>query len=248
MDGPKPMKMPAGRELCDVISTPCAQSDSTNWSWHSFGLKWVAVAGGGAAIIYLKCIYMCLLGGNQGKPTSVLLSLLLRSSSLGKVESWALFMLHHLRNIRETDTPCSLPPYLWPHQGERKWKYLVAQSGLTLCNPRDSPGSSVHGILQARILEWVAMSFSRGSSQPRDQTWVSHMVGQFFTIWATGEAHFAFIPVSCSGKTVALSLPTFWAPIFTVSLMMLVGEWSIDFLNLAGSAHSVFHMCCLHCS
>ena len=48
---------------------------------------------------------------------------------------------------------------------------------LTLCDPMDCshPGSSVHGILQARILEWVAMPFSRGSSQPRDQTHVSHV-------------------------------------------------------------------------
>ena len=51
----------------------------------------------------------------------------------------------------------------------------VAQSCLTLCGPMDCspPGSSVHGILQARILEWVAISSSRGSSQPRDQTRVS---------------------------------------------------------------------------
>ena len=50
---------------------------------------------------------------------------------------------------------------------------LVAQLCLTLCDPMDStpPGSSVHGILQSRILEWVAVPFSRGSSQPRDQTW-----------------------------------------------------------------------------
>ena len=46
---------------------------------------------------------------------------------------------------------------------------LVAQSCLTVCNP---VGSSVHGILQARILEWVAISFSRGSSRLRDRTWV----------------------------------------------------------------------------
>ena len=46
------------------------------------------------------------------------------------------------------------------------------------------PGSSVHGILQARILEQVAISFSRGSSRPRDQTQVSHTAGRFFTIWA----------------------------------------------------------------
>ena len=47
---------------------------------------------------------------------------------------------------------------------------------------------TVHGILQARILEWVAVPFSRGSSQPRDQTQVSHIAGGFFTIWAPREA------------------------------------------------------------
>ena len=53
------------------------------------------------------------------------------------------------------------------------------------CSP---PGSSVHGILQARILEWVAIPFSRGSSQPRDQTQVSCIAGRGFNLWATGEA------------------------------------------------------------
>ena len=53
----------------------------------------------------------------------------------------------------------------------------VAQSCLTLCNPVDC---TVHGILQARILEWVAIPFSRGSSQPRDSTQVSQTVGRFF--------------------------------------------------------------------
>ena len=50
-------------------------------------------------------------------------------------------------------------------------------------------GSSVHGILQARIMEWISMPSSRGSSWPRDQTQVSHIAGSFFTIWATREAH-----------------------------------------------------------
>ena len=61
-------------------------------------------------------------------------------------------------------------------------KVLVAQSYLTLCSPMDRspPGSSVHGIFQARILEWVAMSFSRESSWPRDQTQVSCVAGRFF--------------------------------------------------------------------
>ena len=55
---------------------------------------------------------------------------------------------------------------------------------LTFCDPMDS---TVHRILQARILEWVAVPFSRGSSQPRDQTQVSHIAGRFFTSWATRE-------------------------------------------------------------
>ena len=47
------------------------------------------------------------------------------------------------------------------------------------------PGSLVHEILQARILQWVAIAFSRGSSSPRDQTWVFAFAGRFFTAWAT---------------------------------------------------------------
>ena len=58
------------------------------------------------------------------------------------------------------------------------WKVKVAQSCPTLCDPMDY---TTHGILQARILEWVAFPFSRGSSQPRDQTQVSRIAGGFFT-------------------------------------------------------------------
>ena len=60
----------------------------------------------------------------------------------------------------------------------------VTQSCLTLCDSMDCnlPGSSILGILQARILEWVAIFFSRGSSQPRDQIQVSHIAGRFFTV------------------------------------------------------------------
>ena len=65
---------------------------------------------------------------------------------------------------------------------------LVTQSCLILCDPidRSLPGSSVHRILQARILEWVAIPFSRGSSWPKDWTQVC-TAGRFFTIWATRE-------------------------------------------------------------
>ena len=70
------------------------------------------------------------------------------------------------------------PAYLWS-------EVKVAQLCLTLYDPMDY---AAHGILQARILEWVAFPFSRGSSQPRDWTQVSCIVGRFFTSWATREA------------------------------------------------------------
>jgi len=67
----------------------------------------------------------------------------------------------------------------------------VSQSCPTLCDPMDCslPGFSVHGILQARILGWVAMPFSRGSSWSRDWTHVSFIAGRFFTNWATKSGH-----------------------------------------------------------
>ena len=61
---------------------------------------------------------------------------------------------------------------------------LVTQSCLTLCDYMDCnlPGSSVHGIFQARVLEWIAILFFRGSFWLRDQTWVSCITGEFFTV------------------------------------------------------------------
>ena len=63
---------------------------------------------------------------------------------------------------------------------------LCNQSCPTVCDPMDCslPGFSVHGILQARILEWVTISFSRGSSWPRDRTRVSCIGGRHFNLWA----------------------------------------------------------------
>ena len=70
------------------------------------------------------------------------------------------------------------------------WSGLVARSCPTLCNLMDysPPGSSIHGILQARILQWVAIPFPRGSFWPRNWTPVSYIAGKYFTIWATREA------------------------------------------------------------
>ena len=68
-----------------------------------------------------------------------------------------------------------------------KVKVLVIQSRPTLCYPIDytPPGSFIHEILQAGILKWVVIPFSRTSSQPRDWTHVSHMTGRFFSIGVT---------------------------------------------------------------
>ena len=93
-------------------------------------------------------------------------------------------------------------------------KALVAQSSLTLCEPMawSPPDFSVHGILQARILEWVAIPFSRGSSQLRDQTRVSCIAGGFFNIWATREAFdywFSF-PTYNSAETFFFFITQSW--------------------------------------
>ena len=95
-----------------------------------------------------------------------------------------------------------------------KVKVLIAQWCLTFCDPMDSSmGSSVHGTLQARILEWVAISFSRGSSQPRDQTKVSCIARRFFTIWAARQ-----VPSS-------LRLFSFLLSDFLQAFCFLVSAW-----------------------
>ena len=102
--------------------------------------------------------------------------------------SWAPKSLQMVTAAMKLKDACSLEEKLW-----QSWKWKsgseVALSCLTLCNPLDCspPGFSVHGIFQARILEWGAISFSRRSSRLRDWTWVSRIVGRCFTIWTTRE-------------------------------------------------------------
>ena len=81
-------------------------------------------------------------------------------------------------------------PYCLAEQGKGPALWLVTQACPALCDPMNcsSPGSSVHGIFQAWILEWVAIPFSRGSSRPRHWTWVACIAGRSFTGWATREA------------------------------------------------------------
>ena len=89
------------------------------------------------------------------------------------------------------------------------WKVsvLVASSCQILCDPMDCnlPGSSVYGTSQARILESVAIPFSRGSSEHRDQTPVSRITGRFFTIWATREAPMISLKYSYSIRDLVSS-------------------------------------------
>ena len=88
-------------------------------------------------------------------------------------------------------------------------KVKVTQSCLTLCDPMDCslPDSSVHGIIQARILQWVPVLFSRGCSWPRNWTRVYCIRGRFFTTWATREA----VRVH-QFSSVAHLCPTLWDP------------------------------------
>ena len=87
---------------------------------------------------------------------------------------------------------------------------LVTQLCLTLCDPMDCspPGYSVHGILQARILEKVTIPFCRGSPQPRNQTGVSHVAGKLFTIGATRETLCSMYFIIIRGKNAQVGLRT----------------------------------------
>ena len=114
-------------------------------------------------------------------------------------------------------------------------KMLVAQSCPILCNLVDcsTPGSSMHGISQARILEWVTISFSRGSSQPRSRTQVSCIAGRFFTVWVTRDKNQRSIFCFWSGKILRVGKKE--EVCFHVSLKSLLGiqaeilnrHWSI---------------------
>ena len=121
----------------------------------------------------------------------------LRSSELSdsqwQKEKWKCSLLSCIQLFV---TPCIVAcqaPLSMGFSRQENWSKLVAQWCVTLCNPMDCSlsGSSVHGILQARILEWVAIPFSRGTSRLRDWTQVSCIAGRFFTIWATREVHWS---------------------------------------------------------
>ena len=131
-------------------------------------------------------------------------------------------------NIQKTKSMASDPITSWQLDGETvetvadfifrgSKESEIAQSCPTLCDPRDCglPSSSVHGIFQAIVLELIAISFSSGSSWPRDRTQVSCIVDRRFTIWATREVY----------KTIRV-VPKFPSQEFVLSYFPLYSKYS----------------------
>ena len=102
----------------------------------------------------------------------------------GESQGWESLVGFHLWDCTESDTTKAKQQQQLTTANVFDSEVKAAQSCPTLCDPMDCslPGPSVHEILQTRILEWVAIPFSRGSSQPRDRIQVSHITGRFFTI------------------------------------------------------------------
>ena len=125
--------------------------------------------------------------------------------------------VNHL-GIRCTNLSQTLTEVAWSEKYTTLVESEVDQSCPTLCcDPVDcSPlGSSIHGILQSRILEWVAISFSRGSSQPRDRTQVSRIADRRFNLWATRET-------LSNSKTISLLVVI----LNRTQFLFLTGSWS----------------------
>ena len=130
--------------------------------------------------------------------------------------------------------------------------WLEVAECLTLCKLMDwgPRGSSVHGIFQARILEWVPIPFSRGSSQPRDGTCVSYIADRFFTISATGEAQLtgASLLVTFGQRNVYSKilcfLLNFMSPLCIQDARSLSDTWPVN--TLSHSVSCPFTLLCIY--
>ena len=137
-------------------------------------------------------------------------------------------MCSHLSFITLVTSSSSASNFWWnpPQIG------TVSLSCVQLYDPVDCslPGSSVHGILQARILEWIAIPSSRGSSQPRDGTQVFCIAGGFFNVWATREAQVnyklleIFVPWMEGGSFWKQGEPS-WIPLLQYEIGNSVRSW-----------------------
>ena len=118
----------------------------------------------------------------------------------------------------------------------------VTKSCLTLCNPTDCspPGTSVHGIFQARILEWVAISYSRGTSQPRDWTCVSCVAGSFFTTEPPGKPRTSCV-LTCNNMITYMYE---WHSKYVAQICTVATNENKHQLNTSGS----ISVCCLQAS
>ena len=114
----------------------------------------------------------------------------------------------------------------------------VAQSCPTLQDPMDYilPGSSVHGIFQARVLEWVAISFSRGSSRCRDWTRVSCTAGRRFTLWATRETTLGEVIKSVLFCALIVMLPS---PLIPLTYLVTISPRPFSLCLLLYSLHFI---------
>ena len=110
-------------------------------------------------------------------------------------------------------------------------KVKITQSCMTLCNPMDY---TVHGILLARILEWVSFPFSRASSQPRDQIQVSHIAGGFFTSWVQGKPKNTGVGSLCLFQWIFLTQKLSWGLIHC--------RWILYQLSYQGSPVLTFYI------
>jgi len=126
---------------------------------------------------------------------SLLTDLLGKPPEIIILANWRNTLCEFISGIMTSSLPSQKIP--GPCEYMKTFPYItkseVAQSCPTLCSPMDCslPGSSIHEIFQARVLEWVAISFSRESSWPRDWTQVSCIVGRHFTVWATRKSYIA---------------------------------------------------------
>ena len=135
-----------------------------------------------------------------------------------------IFLIADIIGPDNSNVVCCLPWHL-------KW----SESPSVLSDSSWPVDCTVHGILQARILEWVAIPFPRGSSQPRDRTQVSHIAGRFFTRWAIREAlkfegHAKFqLEISGGKKKIRKDLPWLWIPfILTTAVILRSGGWTLS--------------------
>ena len=117
--------------------------------------------------------------------------------------------------------------------GGWKWKKVKSLSRVrTLCDPMGCslPGSSIRGVFQARILEWVSISFSRRASWPRDWTRVSRIVGRHFTIWATRGGCAQLMKYLCRYLEKFKMLPI--CPCVHLTFIASTGPWIQRWVNL----------------